>query len=66
MKTRKPKFKMNLIKKAMKDQGYNQTTLAKKLNFSQQLMSYHFNNPTISSVWQVAYVLKLNMKDLIK
>ncbi len=66
MKTKKQKFRMHLIRKAMKEQGFNQNTLAKKLKFSQQLMSYHFNNPTISSVWQIAYVLKLNLKDLIK
>lgn len=50
----------------MKDQGLNQNTLAEKLKTSRQLLSYYFKNPTISNIWQIAYVLKLNMKDLIK
>lgn len=66
MKAKKTKFRMHLIKKAMKDQGLNQDALAKKINCSKQLLSYYLQHPSLHSVWQIAYVLKLNLKDIIK
>jgi len=66
MKAKKPQFKMYLIRKAMKDQRYRKIDLANKMKISRQLLNYHLSNPTIESVWKIAYYLKLNLKDLIK
>lgn len=50
----------------MKDQGFDQTTLADKMKISKQLLNYYLKNPSMNGIWQIAYALKLNLKDLIK
>jgi len=66
MKAKKQKFNMHLIRKAMKDQRYRKIDLANNMKISRQLLNYHLQNPSIESVWKIAYYLKLNLKDLIK
>jgi len=66
MKNKKTKFKIHLIRKAMKDQGFDQTTLAAKIKISKQLLSYYLKNPSMNGIWQIAYALKLDLWDLIK
>jgi len=66
MKTKKQKFNIKKIKKEMEAQSISNVALANKLKWSRQLLNYHLNNPTISSMWQIAYVLKLDLWDLIK
>jgi ribosome-binding protein aMBF1 (putative translation factor) len=66
MKKKKQQFKMHIIRKAIKDQGLDKVSLANKMKISKQLLNYYLQNPSIESVWKLAYYLKLNLKDLIK
>ena len=50
----------------MKNQGYDQVMLSDEMKISKQLLNYYLQNPSIESVWKLAYYLKLNLKDLIK
>jgi DNA-binding NtrC family response regulator len=61
-----PKFKINIILKTMKNQDLTKSELAKRIDISRQRLHYYFTHPTLDSVWQIAYALKLDLWDLIK
>ncbi len=66
MKETKSKFKMNIIRKAIKDQHWTMAALAKKIGISRQGLYYYLAHPTIGNIWTLAFYLKLDIKDLIK
>jgi transcriptional regulator with PAS, ATPase and Fis domain len=62
----KTKYNVSKIRKAMEEQHYNESSLAQRIGISKQLLNYQLKHLTIKNIWPIAYVLKLDLWDLIK
>lgn len=59
---------MNLIKKILKEKGFTQTWLAKKMNKSYTTINEYARNvrqPSLEDLYQIAEILKISAKDLL-